>query len=64
VGETESSGTCSCAAVVASVINGRCDRKIDVHAPGGVLPIEWRDDNEVVLTGSAGIVYTGEFFVN
>src|SRR5436309_16101837 len=31
VGETESSGTCSCAAVVASVINERCDRRIDVH---------------------------------
>jgi diaminopimelate epimerase len=64
VGETESSGTCSCAAVVASVINDKCDRKIDVHAPGGVIPIEWRDDNEVVLTGSAGVVYTGEWLVN
>jgi diaminopimelate epimerase len=64
VGETESSGTCSCAAVVASVINDRCDRKTDVHAPGGVLAIEWRDDNEVVLTGSAGVVYTGEWLVD
>jgi diaminopimelate epimerase len=64
VGETESSGTCSCAAVVASVINDKCDRKIDVHAPGGVLPIEWRDDNEVVLTGSAEALYTGEWLVN
>jgi len=64
VGETESSGTCSCAAVVASVINGKCDRQIDVHAPGGLLPIEWRDDNEVVLTGSAGAVYSGEWLVD
>ena len=63
VGETESSGTCSCAAVVASVINRKCDRKIDVQAPGGVIPIEWRDDNEVVLTGSAGVVYTGEWLM-
>jgi len=63
VGETESSGTCSCAAVVASVISRKCDRKIDVHAPGGVIPIEWRDDNEVVLTGSAGVVYTGEWLM-
>ena len=45
VGETESSGTCSCAAVVASVINGKTDRRVDVHAPGGLLPIEWRDDD-------------------
>ncbi len=61
VGETESSGTCSCAAMVASVINGRTDRKVDVHAPGGLLPIEWREDGEVVLTGRAEVVYSGEW---
>ncbi|HEX3084868.1 MAG TPA: diaminopimelate epimerase, partial [Pyrinomonadaceae bacterium] len=64
VGETESSGTCSCAAVVASVINERCDRRIDVHAPGGVLPIEWRDDGEIVLTGTAAAVYSGEWLMD
>ncbi len=64
VGETESSGTCSCAAVVASVINGKTDRRIDVHAPGGIIPIEWRDDGEVVLTGSAAVVYSGEWLVD
>jgi diaminopimelate epimerase len=61
VGETESSGTCSCAAVVASVINGKTDRRVNVHAPGGLLPIEWRDDGEVVLTGRADVVYSGEW---
>jgi len=61
VGETESSGTCSCAAVVASVINGKTDRAVDVHAPGGILPIEWRDDGDVVLTGRAELVYDGEW---
>ncbi|HEV8139958.1 MAG TPA: diaminopimelate epimerase [Pyrinomonadaceae bacterium] len=61
VGETESSGTCSCAAVVASVINGKTDRIVDVHAPGGLIPIEWRDDDEVVLTGRAEVVYNGEW---
>jgi len=60
VGETESSGTCSCAAVVASVINDRTDRCVNVHAPGGLLPIEWRDDGEVVLTGRAEVIYSGE----
>ena len=64
VGETESSGTCSCAAVVASVINGHADRKVDVHAPGGLIPIEWRDDDEVVLTGTASVVYSGEWLVD
>ena len=61
VGETESSGTCSCAAVVASVINGKTDRVVDVHAPGGILPIEWRDDDVVVLTGTATAVYSGQW---
>ncbi len=61
VGETESSGTCSCAAVVASVVNDRTDRKVDVHAPGGLIAIEWRADDEVVLTGSAKVVYNGDW---
>lgn len=61
VGETESSGTCSCAAVVASIINEKTERRVSVHAPGGVIPIEWRDDGEVVLTGSAELVYSGEW---
>ena len=64
VGETESSGTCSCAAVVASVINGHTDRKVDVHAPGGLIPIEWGADDEVVLTGSAGVVYSGQWLMD
>jgi diaminopimelate epimerase len=64
VGETESSGTCSCAAVVASVINGHTDRKVDVHAPGGLIPIEWREDDEVVLTGSASVVYSGQWLMD
>jgi diaminopimelate epimerase len=61
VGETESSGTCSCAAVVASVINGKTDRRVNVHAPGGTIPIEWREDGEVVLTGLASVIYKGEW---
>jgi diaminopimelate epimerase len=64
VGETESSGTCSCAAVVASVINGKTDRIVDVHAPGGLIPIEWRHDDQVVLTGTAAVVYSGEWLMS
>jgi diaminopimelate epimerase len=63
VGETESSGTCSCAALVACVINEKTNRSVKVHAPGGVIPIEWRDDGEMVLTGSANAVYSGEWLV-
>jgi diaminopimelate epimerase len=61
VGETESSGTCSCAAVIASVISEKTGRRVSVHAPGGLIPIEWRDDGEVLLTGRADVVYNGEW---
>jgi len=64
VGETESSGTCSCAAMVASVVKDKTDRKVDVHAPGGIIPIEWREDDEVVLTGRADVIYTGVWLLD
>ena len=63
VGETESSGTCSCAAVVASIVNQRTDRRVTVQAPGGLIPIEWRADGEIVLTGRAEVVYSGEWLL-
>jgi diaminopimelate epimerase len=61
VGETFSSGTCSCAAAVASMVNGKTDRSVTVHAPGGRIEVLWREDGEVVMTGRADIVYSGEW---
>lgn len=61
VGETFSSGTCSCAAVVASIINGLTERRVRVGTPGGRINIEWREDGEVVLTGRADVVYSGQW---
>ena len=61
VGETTASGTCSCAAAVASMINGFTDRQINVSMAGGEVKIQWREDGEVVLTGTAEIVYRGEW---
>jgi diaminopimelate epimerase len=61
VGETFSSGTCSCAAMVAACINERTERRVSVVMPGGRVEIEWRDDNEVMLTGRADFVYRGEW---
>lgn len=61
VGETFSSGTCSCAAVVASVVNGLTGRRVNVDMAGGRAKIEWREDDEVVLTGRADIIYKGEW---
>jgi diaminopimelate epimerase len=61
VGETKSSGTCSCAAAVASIINGKTERRVSVHTEGGRLEVLWREDDEVVMTGRADIVYSGEW---
>jgi diaminopimelate epimerase len=61
VGETFSSGTCSCAAALASIVNGQTERRVHVETPGGSIEVEWREDDEVVLTGRADVVYGGEW---
>lgn len=64
VGETEASGTCSCAAAVAAMIKGETERLVDVLMPGGRAIINWRgheDDGEVVITGTAEVIYEGNW---
>jgi diaminopimelate epimerase len=61
-GETLSSGTGACAAAVASMIGGRTARQVRVSMPGGLLEVLWRDDDEVLLTGTAEVVYRGEWY--
>jgi diaminopimelate epimerase len=58
-GETLSSGTGACAAAVASMVGGRTDRHVRVEMPGGLLEVLWREDGEVLLTGTAEVVYRG-----
>ena len=52
------------ALALSKKINGQTERAVDVHAPGGIIPIEWRDDGEVVLAGRAAVVYSGEWLIN
>jgi diaminopimelate epimerase len=61
VGKTFSSGTGSCAAIVASVLNGRTDRRVRIQTLGGNLEIEWRDDNRLQLRGPARWICSGEY---
>lgn len=61
VGETTASGSCSCAAAVASMINDKTDRQVTAFTPGGQVEIHWREDNEVVITGTAELVYSGQW---
>ena len=60
-GETLACGTGACAAVVAGIRLGWLDRTVDVQARGGLLTIEWADDDaHVLMTGPAETVYQGE----
>lgn len=59
VGETTASGTCSCAAAVAAMINQKTERAIDVLMPGGRARIQWRNDGEVVINAPAELIYEG-----
>ena len=62
VGETEASGTCSCAAAVAAMIKEKTERLVDVLMPGGRAKINWRKgDGEVVITGTAEVIYEGDW---
>lgn len=61
VGETESSGTGSCASAVAAIAAGRCESPVEVIAPGGVQSVHW--EGPVRLRGPAQLLYRGEFFV-
>jgi diaminopimelate epimerase len=62
VGETTASGTCSCAGAVAAMVNEKADRDIRVVMEGGEVRIQWRlDDDQVVITGTAEVVYSGQW---
>jgi len=61
VGETQSSGTGSCASAVAAIASGRVASPVTVIAPGGAQTVRW--ENHVYLRGPATLVCRGEFFV-
>jgi diaminopimelate epimerase len=67
-GETLACGTGACAAVVAGIRLGLLDSRVDVHARGGVLTVEWAAmlpgqavnlSAPVMMTGPATNVYQG-----
>jgi diaminopimelate epimerase len=60
VGPTTSSGTGSCAALIAAAAFGGATRDATVIAPGGRQRVEWRDDN-VYLTGWAEVLVDGDW---
>jgi diaminopimelate epimerase len=59
-GETQASGSSSCAVVAAAHRLGLVDHKVDVHMPGGKLRIEISSDYALRMTGPATPVYRGK----
>jgi diaminopimelate epimerase len=60
-GETSASGTCSSGAAVLSAFTGKTGRRVSVISPGGRTEVDWRDDDEILLTGRADIAFCGEW---
>ncbi|MBP3434324.1 MAG: diaminopimelate epimerase, partial [Clostridia bacterium] len=60
-GETWACGTGACAAVVAAVLGGYCekDTNVTVKLRGGDLTVNYHSDGEVELMGSVKTVYEG-----
>lgn len=64
-GETLACGTGACAALVAAVLTGRCDREATLHLLGGDLRIRWDETTDhVFMTGHAEFVFDGEIDIS
>lgn len=61
VGKTLASGTGSCAATVASILNGLVDSSLRVLTQGGSLEMYWAPGESVKLKGPARFICGGEF---
>jgi len=61
VGVTYASGTGSCGATVASVLNGKTGRQVTVHTKAGKLSVEWLANGRLKLTSTANIIAEGNY---
>jgi diaminopimelate epimerase len=61
VGITLACGSGACAALVAAHRRGLTARRATVKLDGGDLDIEWRDDEQVLMTGPAALSFEGSF---
>jgi diaminopimelate epimerase len=61
-GETQACGTGACAVGVASVINGYCqkNKEITIKTKGGILKVQWNENDNVYLSGNAIKVFDGK----
>ncbi|MDD9908300.1 MAG: diaminopimelate epimerase [Ahrensia sp.] len=60
-GLTLACGSAACAAAVCAYRLKKTGRKVDVSLPGGMLHIEWREDNFILMTGPTEHEFDGFF---
>jgi len=58
-GLTKACGTAACAAVAAANRRRLTDRRATVELDGGILAIEWRDDDHMIMTGPYELEFEG-----
>ena len=61
VGHTQSSGTGSCAAALASILSGLTEREVRIRTLAGILEVNWPENGEVSLTGPAAWIAEGVY---
>lgn len=62
-GITLACGTGACATAVAAAVTGRAGRSSDIEMDGGILHIEWTENNRILMTGPATTVFEGEITI-
>jgi len=62
VGETLACGSGACAVTVMAQLHGYIGNRVDIKLPGGTLDVEWGGMGEVLLSGPAEVVFTGEWW--
>ena len=64
-GATLACGTGACAVHVAAYKLGLCNSETTINLPGGNLKIKWsKTEEEILMTGIAKKVFSGQYFFN
>jgi diaminopimelate epimerase len=61
VGETLACGTGACAIAVAARLQGYINDHVEIALPGGGLGVDWDGQGEVLLSGPAETMFTGDW---
>jgi diaminopimelate epimerase len=61
VGMTYASGTGSCGATVACILNRKTNRAVTVYTKAGKLQVEWPENGRLKLTSTANVVAEGRY---